>query len=88
MEVKIVEKKKDKLKFEVYGSDHGLMNLLREELAADKNVDFSTYSTPHPLLDGFVVTVIGKDPEASVKKALSAMESYSKDVKAAFAKAK
>jgi DNA-directed RNA polymerase subunit L len=88
MEVKIVENKKGKLKFEVYGADHGLMNLLREELAEDKNVEFSTYSTPHPLLDGFVVTVMGKDPQASTKKAMSAMKSYSKDVLAAFKKAK
>jgi len=88
MEIKVIEEKKDSLQFEVYGADHVLMNLLRDELEGDKTVDFTTYSTPHPLLDGYLVTVKGKDPQASVKRALGAVKSEVKDIKDSFKKAK
>lgn len=88
MEVKVLESTKDKMRFEVYGADHTLMTMLREELLKNKNVEFSTYSTPHPLLPGFVVTVTGKDPEKEVKKALAGIKDSAKEIKAAFKKAK
>jgi len=88
METKILEHKKDKLKIEVIGADHTLLGLLREELTKDKSIEFSTYSRPHPLLEGYVVTVRGKTPEASLKKALAAVTKDSKELAAAFKKAK
>lgn len=88
MEVKILEKGKDTVKFEVYGADHALMNMIREELAKSKGVEFATYSQPHPLLEGFVVTVKGKDAEKEIKSALAAVKKDAKDIKAAVAKAK
>jgi DNA-directed RNA polymerase subunit L len=88
MDVKIVENKKDSLRVEVYGTDHAMMNLIREKLSADKDVEFSTYSEPHPLLDGFVITVKGKKPEDSLKTAIAAVKKDVKDIKAAVKKAK
>lgn len=88
MEVKIVESSKDKLKFEVYGADHALMNLLRDKLANTKGIEFATYSQPHPLLEGFLVTVVGNDPEKAVKRAVSELKSDMKEVKAALKAAK
>jgi DNA-directed RNA polymerase subunit L len=88
MDVKIIENKKDSLRVEIRGTDHAMMNLLREKLESDKGVDFSTYSEPHPLLDGFVVTVKGKEPEASFKKALAELKADAKGISAAFKKAK
>jgi DNA-directed RNA polymerase subunit L len=88
MEVKIIENKADKLKFGVFGVDHVLMNLLVEQLTKDKDVVFSTYSEPHPLLDGFEVTVRGKDPISSVEKAIAAAGKDIKEIESALAKAK
>lgn len=80
MEIKLVEKKDDKLKFEVYGADHAIMNLLRDKVEHEKGVDFATYSTPHPLLDGYVMTVRGKKPEKVVEKALSDLKKENKSL--------
>jgi DNA-directed RNA polymerase subunit L len=88
MDVKILEHTKGKLRFEVYGTDHGMMNLLTKKLSENKEVEFTTYSVPHPLLDGMVVTVLGKDPEKEVKKALSELKADTKEWSAAFKKAK
>lgn len=86
MDIKIVENKKEKLRFEVHGGDHALMNLLIKHLESDPDVIFSTYSVPHPLLEGFMVTVRGKDPQGSVKKALTAMRKDTGDLKKTLAK--
>lgn len=88
MDTKIVEHTKDTLKFEVYDSDHALMGLLIKKLSASKGVDVAIYSVPHPLFDGFLVTVKGKDPEKEVKKALSELKGDAAEIKAAFKKAK
>jgi len=84
MEVKIIDSSKDKVKFEVLGADYTLMTLLKEKLAKDKDVVFATYSQPHPLLEGFVVTVRGSNPEKEVKRALAELKSEAKEIKAAF----
>ncbi len=88
MEVKIVDSTKDRIKFEIHGTDHAMMNLLRDKLAKTKGVDFATYSQPHPLIEGFMVTVRGDDPEKLVKRALSEVKSDMKEVKAAMKAAK
>jgi DNA-directed RNA polymerase subunit L len=88
MEVKIIEKTADTMRFEVHGADHALMNVMREKLSEDKNVEFSTYSEPHPLFEGFVITIKSKDPEASAKKALAAMKADVKEVIATYKSAK
>jgi len=88
METKILEHKKDKLKIEVVGADHTVLGMLREELTNDKDVDFSTYARPHPLLEAFTVTIRGKNPEKSLNSALATVKKDSKEFSAAFKKAK
>ncbi len=88
MDTKILEHKKDKIKFELTGVDHTVLGLLREELSKDKSVDFATYAKPHPLLEPFTLTIRGKDPEKSLKDALKAVNKDVKDIAAAFKKAK
>ena len=88
MEVKILEHGKDKLRFEVYGADHPLMGLLAKKLSSSKTVEFATYSVPHPLLEGFVVTVKAADPEKEVKKAFAEMKGDASEIAMAFKKAK
>jgi DNA-directed RNA polymerase subunit L len=87
MEIKTIEKKSDLLRVEVHGADHALMNLLRGKLNEVAGVEFATYSTPHPLLEGFEVTVKGKDPEGALKKAIAAVKKEASDIKSAFKKA-
>ena len=48
MEIKILDDKKNKLIFEVSGTDHTLCNALKEELYEDKHVKIATYSIRHP----------------------------------------
>ncbi len=84
METKIISKKKGETRFEIRGADHALMGLLREELLKSKSVEFATYSTPHPLLEGFALTVRAKDPRKEVEKALSALKKDAAAAKKAF----
>lgn len=88
MDVKIIEHTKGTLKFEVYDTDHAMMGLLTKKLNESKGVEFATYSVPHPLLDGFLVTVKGKDPEKEVKKALAGLKSDTAEISSVFRKAK
>jgi DNA-directed RNA polymerase subunit L len=88
MEVKVREGSKDKLAFEVYGADRTIMNLLVEKLRESKSVEYALFSVPHPLLDGFVVTVKATDAEKEVKSALKALKVDADELKAAFKKAK
>jgi DNA-directed RNA polymerase subunit L len=64
------------------------MNLLRDNLSKDKGVAFATYSQPHPLLDGYLLTVRSDNPEKDVKKALAELKSEAKEIRAAFKSAK
>jgi DNA-directed RNA polymerase subunit L len=88
MEAKIIDGTKDKARFEIYGADHNLMNLLKARLATNKDVEFVTFSQPHPLLDGFVLTIKGNDPEKLLKKGLAELKSDAKELRAAFKSAK
>ena len=88
METKVVEKGKEVLKVEVRGADHAIMGMLRDKLTEDKTVEFATYYVPHPLLEGFVISLRGKDPEKSLKTAVAGMKEDAKALEAAFQKAK
>ncbi len=88
MEVKKLEDKKGKAKFEIKGADHLLVNLLVQKLLESRNVEFATYSRPHPLLEGFVLTVRGKKPEDEVKKAVKEVKKDAASMKKALTSAK
>lgn len=62
MELRAVEKKKDKLKVEVIGETHTLLNLLRENAWKEK-ADQASYMIEHPYLARPKIIVKAKNPK-------------------------
>jgi len=75
MEFKLIEKKKDSMKVEVYNAEETLIYPLIHELLQDKNVEDARYVTGHPQLDKAILIVKVKDgkPQAALKKAAKAL---------------
>ena len=48
MEVKVLEKKANKLVFQLVGTDHTFCNALKKELNETKGVEVATYAIEHP----------------------------------------
>ena len=73
MEVEILEKKKNMLKFKVKGETHTLCNILRRELMSDNAIEFAGYRVEHPLINEAIFTVRTgrKDPKKAVKDAIT-----------------
>lgn len=65
MEIKVVEKSKKKLIFDLVGADHTFSNALKKELWNDKSIKVSAYNVAHPLIGipRFIVETDDKDPE-------------------------
>jgi DNA-directed RNA polymerase subunit L len=85
MELTILEKKKNRIVFELPGSDHTFCNALKTELWNDEDVKVSTYAIKHPLLAVPKFIVETKSKEAT-QVLLDANGRLQKQVKA-FAKA-
>ena len=62
MELRVVEKKKDKLKVEVLGETHTLLNLLRENAWKEK-ADQASYMIEHPYLAKPKIIVKASNPK-------------------------
>lgn len=62
MELRAVEKKKDKLKVEVIGETHTLLNLLRENAWKEK-ADQASYMIEHPYLARPKIIVRANNPK-------------------------
>jgi len=69
MEIKVLEENKEKIVLEVIGEDHTLLNLIRDELWQDKDVEVAGYHIDHPLVSNPVLTIETNGKE-SAKKAL------------------
>ncbi len=89
MELKVLEKKKYKLIFELEGADHTLCNALKSELWKEKAVTVATYTVKHPLLAVPKFILETKDEEASkvLLKAIGKLKKEYKAFGAALAKA-
>jgi DNA-directed RNA polymerase subunit L len=61
MTIKVLEKKKDKLKVEVVGESHTLLNLLREK-AWKVGAKQSAYIIKHPYLSQPEIIIRAKNP--------------------------
>jgi DNA-directed RNA polymerase subunit L len=70
MEVKVLEETKNKIKLEIEGENHTLVNALRKELWSDSHVKIAGYSIDHPLV-GKPVLIVETDGKEDPKKALS-----------------
>jgi DNA-directed RNA polymerase subunit L len=69
MDIKVLEDNGSFLRLEVHGADHTIMGPLADELSRNKKLKLATYSTLHPLLEGFILTVDG-GKGVNAKKAL------------------
>ncbi|MBR9702679.1 DNA-directed RNA polymerase subunit L, partial [Candidatus Woesearchaeota archaeon] len=64
MEINVLEKKKNRLVFEIKGADHTLCNALKDELWNDKDVSAAAYSIDHPMkaVPKFIIETKKNDP--------------------------
>lgn len=91
MEIKTLEDKGNLLKLEIHGVDHTIMSPLVEELSKNKKLKLATYSMPHPLLEGFVLSIEGDkgvSAKEALEKAVNGIKSDSKAMRDAWKKAK
>ena len=86
MELRFIEDKKNLVLIEIDGVGHGFCNLLKQELAADKDVKLATYRIDHPLIGVPLMRVEGSNPKVSVKKAVKKLQKTVSDLKAEFKK--
>lgn len=71
MELRLKNKTANKLEIEVIGENDTLLNLLKQKLLEDANVETATYVMGHPYLDNplFVVETKNGKPDAALKTA-------------------
>ena len=67
MKLKILEKKGNKLKLQVEGEEHTLLNLLRKTLWELPGVTSAAYNKPHPYVGNSTITVF-VDKGSQLKK--------------------
>ncbi len=88
MEIKVLEEKKNKLYFEVFGAGHTLCNALKEELNNDEHVKVATYSVRHSETSNpkmIVETDQDTEPRKAIQSAITRLkrttEKFRKDFK-------
>jgi DNA-directed RNA polymerase subunit L len=87
MEIKVIEKGKKRLVFDLIGADHTFSGALKKEMWNDKSIKISAYNVEHPLIGipRFIVECDDKDPEKvlldAVKRLEKKNESFLEDVK-------
>jgi len=76
MEIKVVEKSKKKIVFDVPGADHTFSNALKKELWNDKSIKVSAYNIEHPLIGipRFIVETDDKEPEKALLDAVKRLQ--------------
>lgn len=81
MRLKILQRTPQKLKLEVEGEKHTILNLLESTLLEDENVEFAGYYVTHPLFPNSILliqTKEGKKPEEALIEALEKMRQKGK----------
>lgn len=89
MELNVVESKKNRLVFELPGTDHTFCNALKAALWEDKDVKVATYTVKHPLvpIPKFILETTKKEPKKALVEAVGNMQKQYKDISQSFAKA-
>ncbi|MBU2520025.1 MAG: hypothetical protein KKB03_02165 [Nanoarchaeota archaeon] len=77
MNVKVLEKGKDKLKIEMAGECHTLLNLLREK-AWKEGAEQSSYMIRHPYLSQPEITIFGSNPKKTLIDSATVIEAEAK----------
>ncbi|MFP4111596.1 MAG: DNA-directed RNA polymerase subunit L [Candidatus Woesearchaeota archaeon] len=89
MEIKVIEKTKSRMVFELPGEGHSFCNALKKELWNDKHIKAAGYTIKHPLvgIPRIVLETDGsKTPEATLKDAAKAVKKKCEEFKKEFEK--
>lgn len=86
MELKVLESRPDKLKVEVGGETHTLLNILTE-YAWDTGASQSSYIIEHPYLSQPELIIRSKNPKKTLTDAAQLVIDHSKDFKVSFERA-
>ena len=89
MKLKVLEESKEKLKLEVAGETHTLLNTIRKELWNDEHIKVAGYNIAHPLTAQpiLIVETDGKETaRKALKDAVKRLDKYSSDLQAKFKK--
>ena len=83
MEIKIVEKSKNKVIMDIEGADHTLCNALNDELWAGGKIKSAGYKINHPLIGTprFVVETKGDDPKKLLLDAVKKLKKKNEELK-------
>ena len=82
MEIKVLDKEKGKLRIEVVGEDHTLMNALRKELWDDKDTEVAGYKIEHSLIGNPILVVEHKkDAKKALLDAVERLKKKNKEFK-------
>ena len=86
MNIKVIEKSKNKLLFEIEGETHTFCNILKEELWNDDSVVVSAYKKQHPLVGTptMIVETKGKSAVDALKDAVNRIKKQNAKAKKAF----
>ncbi len=87
MELKVISKTKNDLKFEIIGEDHTFCNLLQKVLLEDKNVEIAGYDQPHPLIRSSIVYLRTRrdvSPEKALVNALNNIQELNREFSTKF----
>lgn len=84
----VLEKKKNRLVFELPGADHTFCNALKTELWNDEDVKVATYTIKHPLLavPKFIIETKKEDATKAVLDASSRLQKQFKSYATVFSK--
>jgi len=76
MELKVIDKSKKRLVFDLIGADHTFSGALKKELWNDKSIKISAYNVEHPLIGipRFIVETEDKEPEKVLLDAVKRLE--------------
>lgn len=90
MEIKLIEKDKKRLKFELVGRTHTLANVLSKELWNDKDIAVAGYTVEHPLVSNAVMVVETEkgDPKKALVSAIARLKGENKELLSAIKKLK
>jgi DNA-directed RNA polymerase subunit L len=86
MELKVIEKKPDKIRMEVIGESHTLLNVLTE-YAWEAKASQASYVIDHPYLSNPELMVKAKNPKKVLSDAAQIVIDRSKEFQTAFGRA-
>ena len=88
MEINVLEYTKTKLRIEVKGEDHTLLNLLKKELYNDKAIKYAGYKIAHVHVGTpeLIIETESKDPKKVLLEAVSRLKKLDKELLSKFKK--